>query len=151
MSKKISIKKRDSTWAVLSVQDNAGGTFWPAHDVELTKEEITALTFEEIMESIHGASATPKETQKSFIHLPMIMENKKKWLYVLSGIVIVLSFSIALILPKQTPQTLQEDIKQIRADREKTYDKCVAVCDSERSVFDARVNHKKAIINKIGE
>jgi hypothetical protein len=151
MSKKISIKKRDSTWAVLSVQDNAGGTFWPAHDVELTKEEITALTFEEIMESIHGVSTTPKETQKSFIHLPMIMENKKKWLYVLSGIVIVLSFSIALILPKQTPQTLQEDIKQIRADREKTYDKCVAVCDSERSVFDARVNHKKAIINKIGE
>lgn len=150
MSKKVTVKKRDSEWAVLSVQDNEWWVFWPAQEVELSKEEITWLTFDEVMESIYWGSVIT-EPSKPFIILPKIMENKTKLVLWLVWMIIILSFWILFMLPKQSPETLKGQIKSIRQDRENKYNDCLAVCNAERSVYDAQVNHKKAILKKIEE
>lgn len=153
MSKKVTIKKRDNDSTIITVQNNEKGVFWPSEDIELSKQETSELSFDDIM-SLIFTDTVPKNKPMFLPSYSYIMENKQKFIIALVAWVIILSFSILFMLPRSawetiTTQSLESDITAIRKNREIKYDKCVNVCDAERSVFDSQIIYKKKMIEKM--
>lgn len=165
--KKISIKEWSQEHAIVSIQENEKGVFGPAKEVYLDKEEIENLSFKEIIETIINNPDQEKIQKNSQGFSPVVVPwgwsnpillsflqktmNIKQKAIVASifGVFLLIIVSVLFMEERVAKKDLEQQIKDIRADREKEYDSCIDLCDSWRKPYDAQVNHLKKKLERV--
>lgn len=153
MNAKVLIKKRDDQGVLLSVQDKSeSGVFGPARDVFLTHEDISGLTFGEVMDGVFESRHTMWLTNFEHSASPVLswsffMSNR---IYQVIGVIwlIVIVASLVFAFVGKSVSDLEREIADIRQDREERYDQCLNQCMAERKGYDYEVVRRQALIEK---
>lgn len=138
---KVVIKKRSIDGAVISVQKNEWGVFWPSEDIELSRTELDGLSFLEIMDLVHDTKYSEDSVPRTFT-LPFQM-NKKNLMILIVGWLVMVTGAIVTYLIRPTVDRIEQQISQIRKSREKRYDSCVQSCLDDRIPLDKKVKQKQ--------
>ena len=138
---KVVIKKRSIDGAVISVQKNEWGVFWPSEDIELSRAELDGLSFLEIMDLVHDTEYSEDSVSRTFT-LPVEM-NKKNLLMLIVGWLVMVTGAIVTYVIRPTVERVEQQIADIRKAREKKYDSCVQSCLDDRVPLDKKVKQKQ--------